>query len=276
MHRIQLTTLLLTAASLISSGCHQTTGPVNTGALPPAVGTLSPMGQGQTPILGPLGGSTRVTPPGTGSRVAPNNYMGGTAPMGQTSFGLNPNGLAAAPATGVIGSGVQVAGWSETNSVTQAPQATLGSNPSAGTDPRTGGMQVIDLTGAPTPPGYRSVTTPGFTNQFPPAAQANPGFQQGWQQPQVAPQQVIPQQSFQNSGGLQPINTPNPGEIANSLTPISNQFPTASQFQAGPSPIQSVPQTATLPAQAPSTQPVTPNNSAAGQSLPWRRPGTTF
>ncbi len=280
MRRIQLATLLLAAVSLISSGCRQTTGPANNGPLTP-LGTLSPVGQGQAPVLGSFGGQTRVTPPGTGSYVAPNNYMGG-APLGQTNAGVNPaGGFASQPSSGVIGSGVQVAGWTETNSVIQSPNTfgtpSFGSNPSAGSDPRSGGMQIIDLTARTAPPGYRPLAAPSFPNGYPAAVQPNQnfqqGFQQGWQQGQ---QQPIPQQSFQNPVGLQPIHTPNPGEIADTLVPISHDFLPASQFQANPSRIESVPRTATLPAQGPSTEPVNSNNLNDAQSLPWRRPGTGY
>jgi hypothetical protein len=206
--------------------------------------------------------------------------MGGVAPTAQTNIGVNPaGGYAWQPSAGVIGSGVQVAGWTETNSVVQSPNAigtpSFGTNPSVG--PRSGGMQVIDMTNAPVPPGYRPVTTPSFPNQFSTAVQANPnlqqGFEQGWQQGQ---QQPVLQQSFQNPVGLQPIITPNPGEIANNLRPISRDFPPASQFQASPAGIESVPRTATLPTQGPSTEPVNSSNVDDTQNLPWRRPGTVY
>ncbi len=152
MRRIQLATLLLTAVSLIASGCRQTAGPANTGPMTP-IGPLSPVGQGQAPVLGPFGGTTRVTPPGTGSYGAPNNYMGGVAP--QANAGVNPaGGFASQPSAGVIGSGVQAAGWTETNSNFQSAGAnaggapTFGINPSPASNPRSGGMQIIDLTGA--------------------------------------------------------------------------------------------------------------------------------
>lgn len=281
MRRIQLATLLLAAVSLISSGCRQTTGPANTGAISP-IGALSPVGQGQAPSLGPFGGPTRVTPPGTGAYVAPNNYMGGVAPIGQASGNVYPTGAyASQPSAGVIGSGVQVAGWSETNTVIQSPSANgspaFGTNSTAGSNPRSGGMQVIDMTAAPAPPGYGHAGASSFPNQFPAAVQPNQnfqqGFQQGWQQGQ---QQPVPQQSFQNPLGLQPVDTPNPGEIANNLKPISQDFPPASQFQASPSRIDSVPRSATLPTQGPSTEPINSNNPSGSQSLPWRRPGTTY
>jgi hypothetical protein len=208
--------------------------------------------------------------------VAPNNYMGGVAPSVQANVGVNPvGGFASHPSTGVIGSGVQVAGWTETNSVVGTP--TFGTNPSAGSQPRRGGMQVIDMTGAPVPPGYPPAIAPSFPNQFPPAVQSQPnlpqGFQQGWQQSQ---QQPVLQQSFQSPAGLQPVITPNPGEIANNLRPISGDFPPASQFQASSSRIESVPRTAKLPTQGPSTEPVNSSNLNDTQSLPWRRPGTMY
>ena len=294
MRRIQLATLLLTAVPLILSGCRQTTGAANTGPLTP-IGPLSPIGQGQAPILGPFGGATRVTPPGTGSYLAPNNYMGGVAPIGQANLGVSPaGGFASQPSGGVIGSGVQAAGWTETNSsfpsadLNEIGTPTFGINPSPASDPRSGGMQIIDLTGAPAPPGYRpayqGAAVQSFPNQIPAGLQSNPnlqpGIQQGWQQ--QGQQQPVPQQTFQNPNGwqnpngLQPITTPNPGEIANRLTPISSGFPPASDYPANLSRVESVPRTATLPAQGPSTEPVSSGTQNETQNLPWRRPGTRY
>jgi hypothetical protein len=218
--------------------------------------------------------------------------MGGVAPAGQTNLGVNPaGGFAPQPPGGVIGSGVQAAGWTETNSniPSAAPNAigapTVGINPTPASNPRSGGMQIIDLTGAPAPPGYRPAyqpaTAPSFQNQIPAAVQSNPNLQQGSQQGWQGQQQAVPQQTFQQPAGLQTINTPNSGEIANTLTPISRDFPQASDYPTNLSRVESVPRTATLPAQGPSTQgpstePVNSGNVNGSQNLPWRRPGTAY
>ena len=87
----------LSAAFLvIACGCRQTTAPMfgglnPTGAsLSPATG-LTPVAPGQTPVLGPLGGTgpfggaTRVTPPPTGSFSSGNSNPGAIAPT--TGYG---------------------------------------------------------------------------------------------------------------------------------------------------------------------------------------------
>ncbi len=214
--------------------------------------------------------------------MAPNNYMGGVAPIAQSNFGVNPaGGYAWQPSSWSDRLGRASRGLDRDQlrcSISQCDwHAKLWNQSIGGQRPRSGGMQVIDMTSAPVPPGYRPVTTPSFPNQFPTAVQANPnlqqGFEQGWQQGQ---QQPVLQQSFQNPVGLQPIITPNPGEIANNLRPISRDFPPASQFQASPAGIESVPRTATLPTQGPSTEPVNSSNLDDTQNLPWRRPGTVY
>ena len=276
MRRINLATLLIAAISLIPTGCRQTTGPANTSPLSP-IGTLSPVGQGQAPTLGPFGGPTRVTPPSTGSHMAPNSYSGGVVPIGQANTGRSPVGGLAAQPQRAIGSGVQVAGWTETNSVIPTDRnlvetPTFGTNPSATRNPRSGGMQIIDLTGSPPPPGYRPQYRPSQTQRTPsqiPAAQPRSvDVQQGWQS------NSNQQQPTGNATGLRTITSPSPGEIATGLTPVSRDFPPASDYPSNPSRIDSVPRTATLPGNAPSTEPV--SSSSGSDNLHWRTPGTQY
>jgi hypothetical protein len=242
---------LLVAAIVLTIGCRQTSGPLGGGPLAPT-GALSPV-NGQGPALTPFGGSTRVTPPPTGSYSAPNTYMGGVAPASQPAFGVNPaagfapvNGLASQD-NAVVGSGVQQAsGFTETNDAFSTPQ-----NPDIGVnsdvrDPRAGGMRTLDLTNAPPPPGYQpsfpqqpsfTPSAPQFQSQLPPAFET-PAFQSL-------------QPTFQQ--GVRTIDVPSQGQITD-LQPLAND----------------VPRTAV----APSTNPISqPGNSG---TLQWGRPGTQF
>ncbi len=304
MRRLHLATLFLTAFTLIACGCRQTT-PANTGPMTPfgpmaPSSSLSPVGANQAPALNPFGGTTRVTPPATGSFGAPNNYMGGVAPAGQSNAnmgaaqgfagqgfagqGFGGPGLAgqgfAGPGLGgqgneVIGSGVQPAGWTETNSIiapapsafgASGPQTTFGATPAVPANPRSGGMQIIDLTGAPAPPGYRPAA-PIWNNPAPgqPAAPS-------WQ-----PSGTAPYNNAANPApmGVQSISVPDPGSVASRLTPLQS---TNGMVPISQSPVEAVvPRTATAPVQGPSTEPVNSANPAgSAQDLPWRRPGTQY
>ena len=161
---------LLTLGLSAGTGCRQATGP--TGAPRTPIGPLAPSSPGAIgPTLGPFGAPTRVTPPATGSYGTANNFMGGVAPVGYAPQAGRAQNLAGMQgATGgsglatnmagsmnnrVIGSGVQQAGWTETNA-TMGNAAPSGiASPSSSGPRRDGGMRVIDLTDAPPPPGYR-------------------------------------------------------------------------------------------------------------------------
>ncbi len=298
MRKINSMLPLIAVMIVGSSGCRQTTGPMSAGSLSTA-SPLSPVAPGQAPSLGLFGAPTRVAPPPTGSFVQPNAYLnpitqpqaqhGGPAPA--ASFGQSPGtsfGQTASVAPSfqpiggqttdslIIGSGVQTASWTETNS----------NIPNAVADPRSGGMQVIDLTGAPSPPGYRSPVVPNYgyqaggypggSNFQPPYAPAfNPeqGSASNWQapvpqnyQPQfAAPQPYLPQTNAPQPQDYSapPMNAfvPDPGRIASAgLTPL----PTPTQSASMPMRTQSNFQNSN----APSTAPAAPSN------LPWRRPGT--
>ncbi len=288
MRRDFFIVLWLTAiTSTLSTGCHQTAGTAATGPLIP----LSPNNSASAPSLLPFNGTTRVTPPPTGSYSVPNNYMGGVAPSGQSSnafpttggfaatggFAPAPSGFAPAPPSQVIGSGVRPAGWTETNSNLAAvnPNATglvpfnggtnLGVNPLPARDPRSGGMQVIDLTGSAPPPGYQP--------QFAPApsfnSQQNFDAQQYFQSQQILnqPQQFAP---------LQSIQAPTAREYANAVAP----GPSSVIAQAREYPLNSSGSVTPLSSRAinsglPSTEPIG-NGVSQQDNLPWRRPGTQY
>ncbi|TWT93337.1 hypothetical protein [Stieleria varia] len=175
--------------ALLATGCRQTTGVTPGSPLTPVSpmvpsGMLSPIQP--TSAIGPMGGATRVPPPSTGSYTVPNNYMGGQAslapssnyaPQYQTNDGWRGDAVSPASASdfGTVGSGVQPAGGAAfsngmgnssqpnmyspdaygNNNGSMVPNNISDQNNSLGR-PRTGGMQVIDLTNAPPPPGYRS------------------------------------------------------------------------------------------------------------------------
>ena len=190
MRNFCFTTLCLGTLLFASTGCRQTNGSFGSslfGSNAPAAnpfspsGALTPMAPGQTPVLGtfqgvgPFGGSTRVSPPPTGSFSAPNNYGGSATPslnipafqsssnLTPPSFQSNPQqALASGNLSRPIGSGVQPAGWTETTANVPSHANSIGSRDISSDlrDPRAGGMQIIDMTGAPNPPGYR----PAFSN----------------------------------------------------------------------------------------------------------------
>ena len=213
--RFSIATLLVAVVCL--TGCRQTTGVNSAGPLSPisplsptaATGSLTPMSPGQMPALGPFGGTTRVTPPSTGSYAAPNNYMGGADMSYQVNppMGVAQNNTASGWNPPPIGSGVQQTGaWSAPNQPATgfAPgsgYAGSGYAPSQspiGSGIRSQGMQVHDLTGAPSPPGYQPPlrNTIPLPNQQAPALAPAPVPQNNapatWQPPQVivAPSQA--------------------------------------------------------------------------------------
>lgn len=269
MRRRSLSLLFLAAFLTTATGCRQTTGTIP--GVPPPAGGLSPVSPSQQPILGPFGGNTRVTPPATGTYQSTGGYIGAsTAPVASPSLGVSQQVTPIGNAP--LGSGVQVAGWSETNSVVPTatqPNAVLpnaavpstGANQTQASGPRSGGMHVNDLTGAPAPPGYRApggqtygapssyVAQPqSVLNAIPstPNSVAIPQ-QQTWQQPNVAFQS--------NQNQISPT-------IARAPNPATTGAPAVSQIPA------------TTPTSGPSTEPI-PSAAEAG-NLMWRRPGSQF
>ncbi|WP_236696461.1 hypothetical protein [Rhodopirellula islandica] len=173
----------VTALGLLT-GCQQTNG--TTGA---PISMLQP-GQAAVqnptlPSLGPFGASARVPPPATGSygqvsgspagasNYAPtgnyNSTSGNVIPMSHNSSDTVGSGIAQAGGAmpGTMSPMAQNANqqWVETNAV--QPQSMMPAAADSSGGVRSGGMQVIDLTGAPPPPGYVPQATNGYSNSAP-------------------------------------------------------------------------------------------------------------
>ncbi len=206
MRRSLLAILSLSCLITVVCGCRQTTSGINGSPLTP-ISPLAPNNSlfpAPSSNVGPMGGSTRVPPPSTGSIGTPNNYLGGA--NGQVNNPNNANGFAAvSPRDEFVGSGiqngVQSAGWTETNtnlpngSIAPAgfndgqfqPHSNSFNHPAPNNQPASwsqsaslpkplpGGMPVIDLTSAPNPPGYYPQQQP-----YPNSASYSPG---GYPQP---------------------------------------------------------------------------------------------
>ncbi len=255
--------------------------------MPGSFSTVSPLSpvNGQTPILGPFGGNTRVSPPSTGSFSQP----GTTAPISQPSAQYNPpqysppqynpaqfspmGSNTAAPMQNLasgqspnfdaptgfsnepIGSGVQQATWTETNL-------------------RLSGMQVNDLTGAPNPPGY----APGDYSPNYNASSYNAPNQ--YPTPQLAPMPVQPNSYAPNPYPMQnfypPATTPQPTyqPPTNWSAPASNTAPSTT-FVPDPAFIAT---SQPKPLPPPSKSSAAPNGTVESPAadLSWRRPGTRF
>ncbi len=288
--------LLTATITLVASGCRQTTPTAGSGALMP----LTPNSGSAAPTFQPFVGQTRVTPPPTGSYSVPNNYLGGvpTSQMGNPAAAVGGNAATQNPpiyapsAAGqqVIGSGVLQTGWTETGTNVAQPTApnsgtfAPGGYPSAAAparDPRSGGMQVIDMTGAPAPPGYRANVVPqaGFNTPTISHRDFN-------QPPSFAPIRSIqaPQQSdfaganSPPAGVIAGVPQFEPRQLANTQA-APQQNPTG-QYPTQQYPTQQYPASAggnlTPVGSAPPLNPVTPQGSAPTDSLPWRSPGAQY
>ncbi|WP_145390349.1 hypothetical protein [Stieleria neptunia] len=252
--------------------------------------TLSPIQP--TSGFGTFGAPTRVPPPPTGSYRSPGNYnapsnygapTGNYAPSGSASSGSSPSGASLgsngmtrgltdlnAPAAynGGAGfdSGVRQTGWVGESSRGNAgfgsgvdPRLSPANQPTPATDPaaspRAGGMQVIDLTHAPYPPGYVPPQNRPGAGMFPASAPY----------PQAAPQS--PSTPFQNS-------QPTYGQPTNStFVRSASGFPDASGWGDN-----SNVQTAGRPnsASLPSTEPFADVDNGGSEDLQWRRPSPRF
>ena len=199
--------------------------------------------------------------PSASMNVAPQNSYHPDGGAGNFDSFTSQGSQAISQTLHPIGSGVQPASWTETGtSVSNAgPLMSNQQTSSQARDIRAGGMGVIDLTGAPNPPGYHGQNYQG--QNFSPQAYQSPQVNYA-PSPVISPSMVaLPetnsafQQIGQNrSAAFQTVQTP------------QVQFPSTSpQFEprAG--------QQATLPAAQTATRPVN-----AGNSLNWRRPGSQF
>ncbi len=290
MRRLSFATLVFAVASMSFLGCRQAAGPTAGGSM--SSGSMS--SAMQSPSFNPFGGSTRVSPPPPNASAAPNPYIGG--PPGQTNAVQGTAGgfVSAAPGVSgqIVGSGVQPAGFvgSGTNPIAPIAQAEFtatndtpvfaggsvaaanyGTSAPATVNPfRAGGMQVNDLTRAPTPPGYRA--PPGYqppvqNNQAPvhpafspasaPITPANGGAAVGGVPASPAtPIQQIPYQQPQVWQGT-PVTSISDTEVASRMVPVN-----------------SIPSNSNAPVAQPAAS-QTQNSGAAGSSdLMWRRPGS--
>lgn len=327
MRRSLLAILSLSCLLTVGSGCRQTTSSINGSSLTP----ISPLAPNNSLFpapgssVGPMGGSTRVPPPSTGSIGTPNNYLGGA-----TSQISNPNNAgsfaAVSPRDEFVGSGVQSAGWTETN--TNLPNGSIApagfnegqfqpqsnsfnqpapfSQPASLPKPLPGGMKVIDLTGAPNPPGYYPQQQP-YQNpgSYSPGGFAQPGFGYnvnpnnniGYGVPgsyagaSITANGTFSQQNYApvpsyDSQSFQSVPQPQVGFFGpppnQAFQDISSQYRAPQQSPATLPSTQ--PRTATLPPfqqepfqQAPFQQaPAQQDTDAAANDLLWRRPGTRF
>ena len=265
----------------LAGGCHQ--APATTGTAP-----LSPVGAGQAPTLNPFAsGPTKVTPPPTGSYSAPNTYMGSPVPAGTVSPGQvspMPGGPYPTQSNNAIGTGAQGGGWTSGGQVvTQtsppvsgvAPVSTFGTTT---TDPRSGGMQVIDMTSAPAPPGYRpagtetniSVPPPRPPVNYPPAAAPTQTYPTPTYPATTYPTPTYPTTNGQNVGA--PMASSSSANVA-SLTPMPSNGSGAIPIQSPAiQPVGTQPQGTVG---GPSTDPVgTPGST--DPNVIWRAPGSQF
>lgn len=238
---------------LVPTGCRQT---ANTAAGVPLQPFTNPGGV-TGPALSPFGGAagSRVAPPATGS-VTPNNYMGGTG-IGPTTTGYLPATSSGSVSDSLqpIGSGVAQAGYQGGEGMPHSAVAlTAGQSPvtpslsPANGSPTDGRMRVIDLTGAPAPPGYQAPA--GYPGQ--PAYPAVAG------QPTAVANSLAPI----NPGNTHPAPITAPPATAQAIVPAS--VSTASGVSPSPAPPR------------PSTRPVASGAPTRSTQLKWRRPQGAF
>jgi len=172
LRSIRWTMLAVSAAMLCGLGCRQAgtpngfNGAAPLTSLPGQTATTGPL----LPSLGPFGASARVPPPSTGSYGAtaantsfggPNSVNGSYAPAGYAPGAVQPMSFEQPIGSGVPQSVANPVGGMSTNnwSDSSANQTGVSTNSidsgSAINQFRSGGMQVIDLTGSAPPPGYQ-------------------------------------------------------------------------------------------------------------------------
>jgi hypothetical protein len=234
-----------------------------------------------------------VSPPPTGSYSAPNTYMGSPVPAGTVAPGQispMPQGPYPTQSNNGVGSGAQPGGWTTSNPATGQPApnpagvATVSTFGVATSDPRSGGMQVIDMTSAPAPPGYQPAGT-GTNISVPPpqgpaayAPPANPT--QVYPTPSYPaptyPTNVAPATTYPPSNG-QNVSAPYPtdpsAEIASRLTPIPTGM---SAVPMAPVTVQSFGTQPPGTVSGPSTEPVNSGTIQTDSNLMWRAPGTQY
>jgi len=327
MRRLSFATLVFAVASMSFLGCRQTAGPTAGGSM--SSGSMSPAMQ--SPSFNPFGASTRVSPPPPNSSAAPNPYIGG--PPGQTNAVQGTAGgfVSAAPAVGapgmsgqVVGSGVQPAGFvgAGTNPTAQAGFATTNGTvgPASGgvapasyttTAPanvnpfRAGGMQVNDLTRAPSPPGYQTPAAyqapvqgnsapvqPVYAPASAPITPANGGAAVGgvpasnmtpiqqmpiqqipvqqtqYQQTAIQPTQYQQPQSWQGTPTASGPDT----EVASRMMPVNTTLSNTTLSNTTLS--NTVPVNTLAPVIPSGSSPSQDGDTAGSSDLMWRRPGS--
>ena len=297
MRRLSFATLVFAIASMSFLGCRQTAGPTAGGSM--SSGSMS--SAMQSPSFNPFGAATRVTPPPPNAGAAPNPYIGG--PPGQTNAAQGTAGAFVSAASGggtaalgpqgtsgqVVGSGIQPAGLvgAGTNPIAQAGFATThgtlgpagggvapasyGATAPANVNPfRAGGMQVNDLTRAPTPPGYRAAAGYQVPVQNSPAP-VQPAFS-------TASAPITPANGGPAVGGV-PSSHATPIQQPQYQPPQAWQgTPATSVPAAGVAsrmvPVNSIPPNSIVPVQQPAASPTQSGGTAANSELMWRRPGS--
>lgn len=290
--------LLTVTTLLVVTGCRNTTNmpgaPLSTSSpLSPMQGNaiLAPL----QPVsgFGSTGASIRVPPPPTGAYSVPGSYGApstfGTPPTGAViPSGLSPSGTTLGangvtrgvtdltpgipvPMAGAT-SGVQQTGWVGQGGTNITPTA-YGGVPAPQTlapqtqpppttgpvlGPRSGGMQVIDLTGSVGPPGYVAPPSYPSSGMVPQSVPYLPPVQ-------TAPS--VPSNQF-------PVVQPSGSTFVSS----SNSVPSTTSFGAMPT-IQTAsrPNGVALPSTEPfPAAPIPSAVNAGSDQLQWRRPSPQF
>ena len=234
LHRFHPSAVTLAVSAVfllsVSAGCRNTTNaPISPLGSASPLTPVSPMQPQLSPVqptsgFSTFGGPTRVPPPPTGADqassgfAAPGFNSNGYAPAGVNStpapnaVGFNAGTTQSLPAPTTSDPGVRQTTWiGAGNTAPAANQASLGGDPTgmpAPNGPRTGGMQVIDLTTAPYPPGYAP----------PPTPQAYPSGMTYVQSPQTTTPNV--------SVG-QPVNSTFAPQAGPSALPSTEPYPAA-------------------------------------------------
>ena len=255
------------------------------------VAPIAPSGFAAAPGQAPVGSGVQPTSgvqaagwTETGSNVANPTTQSG---FGANSFTPSPSAGTVAPsafgstAPSAFGSTAPSAFGSTAPSAFGSTAPSTAGSPAAPTSPQLGGMEVIDLTGAPPPPGYQP-TQPNYQPSAPGVAPMGAPTSSGFQ----APPSNVPagQSGFQPSTGFQSAA---PAASYQPQPQPATGYPTQQSFQSVPeaeiaarmNPIPAPNTPAAAPTTTgPSTDPVNSDSFQNGSSanLPWRRPGTSY
>ncbi|MCC9602626.1 hypothetical protein LOC67_18915 [Stieleria sp. JC731] len=293
--KIPAAAIVSSAALLLICGCRNTT----TGAVGPLgqSTTLAPV-QGGIPLspiqptsgVSAFGSPTRVPPPPTGSYSVPGGYGGSANYAPTNSSSAVPSGAAynqAGLTRGVTDLTNGNAGYDnsirQTGWVSETPQAlpTQQFAPAPLATPtdsiRSGGMQVIDLTGSPYPPGYvppqnRPGVYDASTYGTSTYGTSTYSGSNSVALPQSAPYPNAVNQNFVPTSGYQQAQDSFASQQTNVNLgqPVNSTFvSTPNGFANSPTPQVAAQHTASLP----STEPIADGGDS---SLQWRRPQPRF